>query len=67
MTSKEIGKRIKLARIEQNLTQTQLAKKLNVTQKVVSHFETGRSRLSVARLIQIGGVLKKSVGWFLED
>jgi len=39
--TKKSGKKIKLAHIELDLTQTQLAHKVNIEQTNISRFETG--------------------------
>ena len=40
MDAKKLGKKIKLAHIELDLTQTQLAYKVNIEQTNISRFET---------------------------
>ncbi len=66
MDAKKLGKKIKLARIELDLNQTELAEKINAKQKSISHYETGISMPSIATLVKIAKVLKKPVGYFLE-
>jgi transcriptional regulator with XRE-family HTH domain len=67
MDAKKLGKKIKLARIELDLNQTQLAEKINARQKSISRYETGTSMPSIATLVKIAKVLKKPAGEFLED
>ena len=67
MDAKKLGKKIKLARIELDLNQTQLANKINAKQKSISRYETGASMPSIATLVKIAKVLKKPAGDFLED
>ena len=67
MNRKNLGKKIKLARIELDLNQTQLAKKINAKQKSISRYETGISLPSIETLVKIAKVLKKPAGHFLED
>ena len=67
MDAKKLGKKIKLARVEQDLTQSQLAKKINAKQKSISRYETGATIPSVETLVKIAKVLKKSVGYFLGE
>ena len=67
MDTKKLGKKIKLARVELDLTQTQLAKKINAKQKSISRYETGISFPSIETLIKIAKVLKKPAGYFLDD
>ena len=66
MDAKILGKKIKLARIELDLNQTQLAEKVNAKQKSISHYETGIAMPSIETLLKIAKVLKKSAGYFLE-
>jgi len=60
----EFGKNINLARIELDLTQTQLAEKMNAKQKSISRYETGASLPSIKTLVKIAKVLKKGAGYF---
>jgi len=61
------GKKIKLARIELDLTQTQLAQKINSKQKSISRYETGASLPSIKTLVKIAEILKKPAGYFLDE
>jgi len=67
MDAKKLGKKIKLARIELDLNQTDLAEKIGAGQKSISRYETGLSMPSIETLVKIAKILKKSVGYFLED
>lgn len=67
MDTKKLGKKIKLARVELDLTQTQLAKKINAKQKSISRYETGASLPSIETLVKIAKALKKTAGYFLEE
>ena len=67
MDRKGFGKKIKLARVELDLTQTQLAKKINTKQKNISRYETGASMPSIETLVKIAKVLKKKVGYFFNE
>ncbi|MCK5492503.1 MAG: helix-turn-helix transcriptional regulator [Candidatus Omnitrophica bacterium] len=67
MDAKKLGKKIKLARIELDLNQTQLAKKINAKQKSISRYETGATVPSIETLVKISKVLKKPAGYFLEE
>lgn len=66
MDIKKLGKKIKLARIEADLTQTQLAKKIKANQKSISRYETGASLPSLETLVKIAKTLKKQTGYFLD-
>lgn len=67
MDAKKLGKKIKLARIELDLNQTQLAEKINAKQKSISRYETGASMPSIVTLVKIAKILKKPAGYFLEE
>ncbi|MDD5132044.1 MAG: helix-turn-helix transcriptional regulator [bacterium] len=67
MDAKKLGKKIKLARVELDLTQTQLAQKIKAKQKSISRYETGISVPSIETLVNISKVLKKPAGFFLEE
>lgn len=60
-----IGRRIKTARLEQKLTQEELADKLNVSVAFMSRIERGKSTINLKRLIQISEVLNVSPGYLL--
>ena len=67
MDAKKLGKKIKLARVEMDLTQTELADKINAKQKSISRYETGVSLPSLETLVNIAKVLKKKPGHFLDE
>ncbi|MQY58583.1 MAG: helix-turn-helix domain-containing protein [Clostridia bacterium] len=54
-------------RAELDLTQTQLAEKINAKQKSLSRYETGVSLPSMKSVVKIAKVLKKPAGYFLEE
>jgi DNA-binding XRE family transcriptional regulator len=64
---KKLGKRIKLARIERDLTQAQLAEKINAKQKSISRYETGAAVPSLETFVRITRVLEKPAGFFLDE
>lgn len=65
------GKRVKLARIERDLKQVELAAALSVdegieiTQKGISNIEIGARRVSDIELVALAKVLCVSASWFL--
>ncbi len=67
MDAKKLGKKIKIARIELDLTQTDLAKKIGAKQKSISRYETGLSMPSIETLVKIAKILKRPAGYFLEE
>lgn len=60
-----IGKRIKSARIEQKMTQEQLADKLNFSVAFMSRVERGTASVNLKRLTQIAEILNVSPGYLL--
>jgi DNA-binding XRE family transcriptional regulator len=67
MDAKKLGKKIKLARIELDLNQTQLAQKIKAKQKSISRYETGVTLPAIKTLVKIAKVLKKPVGYFFNE
>ncbi len=67
MDAKKLGKKIKLSRIELDMTQTNLADKIGAKQKSISRYETGLAMPSIETLVKIAKELKKTVGYFLEE
>ena len=55
-----IGRRIREARVEQNLRQEELADKMNISVAYMSRVETGKGHLNLNRLTQIAEILKVS-------
>ena len=67
MDSKKLGKKIKIARIERDLNQTDLAEKIGAKQKSISRYETGLSMPSIETLVKISKALKKEPAYFLQE
>jgi transcriptional regulator with XRE-family HTH domain len=67
MDAKKLGKKIKLARIELDMNQTELADKIKAKQKSISRYETGLSMPSIETLVKIAKALKKEPAYFLEE
>jgi len=67
MDTKKLGKKIRLARVEADLTQTQLAQKIKAKQKSISRYETGASLPTLETLVKIAETLKKPAGYFLDE
>lgn len=61
MNQIKIGKFIAECRKEQNLTQLELAEKLNITDRAVSKWETGRSLPDSSIMLELCGILKITV------
>ncbi|MFA5115704.1 MAG: helix-turn-helix transcriptional regulator [Candidatus Omnitrophota bacterium] len=67
MDAKKLGKKIKLARIELDMNQTELADKIKAKQKSISRYETGLSMPSIETLVKIAKALKREPAYFLEE
>ena len=67
MDAKKLGKKIKIARVELDLTQTGLAKKIKAKQKSISRYENGISLPSLDTLVNIAKILKKPSAYFLDE
>jgi len=65
--AKRLGKKIKIARIEMDLNQSQLAEKVNTQQKSISRYETGATVPSLDALVRLAGILKKPMAYFFEE
>ena len=60
-----IGSRIKQARLAKNMTQEDLADKIDVSVAFLSRVERGNSHINVKRLNQLCGLLDVSEGYLL--
>ncbi len=60
-----IGERLKRARVAKNLTQEQLAEKLDVSVAFLSRVERGSTHLNLTRLSQLCSILGVSEGEIL--
>ena len=61
MNQEKIGKFIAKSRKEQNLTQEELAEKLNITYKAVSKWECGKSLPDASIMLDLCNILKINV------
>ncbi len=57
--------RITSLRKEKGMSQISLALKLNVSQKMISAYETGKSEPSVSTLIHMAGIFNTSVDYII--
>ena len=65
--NKMIGTRVKMLRITKGISQTELAKKIGVTQTHLSNIENGRAGLTIPNLIKLHEALDTSISSFFED
>lgn len=57
----KLAKRLKQLRLENNLTQTELGKKVNVTKVSISGYETGNRKPDIDTLYKLASVFSVSV------
>src|ERR1700704_5159721 len=62
----ELGKRIRLRRVEQKVSQAELGDKLGVSFQQVQKYEKGVNRVGAPRLQQIATALDVSVAFFYD-
>lgn len=67
MSRKTFGDMVRDARMEKNLNQAQLAKKMGVSPAMISHWETGRFQVASAYLDRLSRVLGISVEYEISD
>lgn len=60
-----IGSRIKQARLAKNMTQEELADKIDISVAFLSRVERGNSHINLKRLNQLCGLLDVSEGYLL--
>ena len=65
--NKHLGKKLKLRRLALGLTQTKVAKAINVTFQQIQKYEKGTNGVSSIRLLQLSNFLKVSINYFFED
>lgn len=67
MDAKKLGKKIKMARVELDLNQTELADKIGAKQKSISNYETGTALPSLVTLSKIAKTLKRPASYFMDE
>jgi len=65
--NKHLGNKLKLRRLALGLTQTKVAKAINVTFQQIQKYEKGTNGVSSIRLLQLANYLKVNVNYFFED
>ena len=63
--NKEIGARIKLARINSNLSQDSIAEDLGISVSAYSNMERGAIDITIKRIMQVSEILKLNWIYFL--
>ena len=65
--NKHLGSKLKLRRLALGLTQTKVAKAINVTFQQIQKYEKGTNVVSSIRLLQLSNYLKVPIDYFFED
>ena len=65
--NKHLGSKLKLRRLALGLTQTKVAKAINVTFQQIQKYEKGTNGVSSIRLLQLSNYLKVPINYFFED
>jgi len=65
--NKHLGNKLKIRRLSLGLTQTKVAKAINVTFQQIQKYEKGTNGVSSIRLLQLANYLKVPVNYFFED
>jgi transcriptional regulator with XRE-family HTH domain len=61
-----VGARTREARLELDMSQTDLAVACGITFQQIQKYENGANRVSASRLWQFAAILGKPIGWFFE-
>ena len=64
--NKHLGSKLKLRRLALGLTQTKVAKAINVTFQQIQKYEKGTNGVGSIRLLQLANYLKVPVNYFFE-
>ena len=64
---KKIGQRIKQARMECGMNQSELGELLGCSNNHISHVEIGQTKVSLAMLMKLSVILDKDFNYFLFD
>ncbi len=65
--NQHLGNKLKLRRLALGLTQTKVAKAINVTFQQIQKYEKGTNGVSSIRLLQLSNYLKVPITYFFED
>ena len=64
---REIGERVKQARLARGLSQADLAELLNVSDGYISKVELGKNAMTVTVLVRLSDALEVSTDWLLRN
>lgn len=65
--NKHLGSMLKMRRLALGLTQTKVAKAINVTFQQIQKYEKGINGVSSARLLQLSNYLKVPINYFFDS
>ena len=65
--NKHLGSKLRMRRLALGLTQTKVAKAINVTFQQIQKYEKGTNGVSSIRLLQLSNYLKVPINYFFED
>lgn len=63
----KIGRRIKIARLEKGLNQSDLGAMVGCSNNHMSHVEVGQTKVSLSMLVKLSVILEKDFDYFLLD
>lgn len=63
----KILKKLKISMFENGITQTELAKKLNLTQSAISAWFKGKGTPNLDTLLELSSIFKKPINYFFSD
>jgi transcriptional regulator with XRE-family HTH domain len=64
---REIGRRLRVARIAANIRQYRAANLVGVTYQQMRKYEVGCNRVSAVIVARLAQIYRRPVGWFLEE
>ena len=62
-----VGARVRIRRLELDLTQQELGRKLGITFQQIQKYESGQNRISAGRLKEMSRILKVPITYFFAD
>jgi len=65
--NRHLGAKLRMRRLALGLTQTKVARAINVTFQQIQKYEKGTNGISSLRIMQLGKILKVPVMYFFED
>jgi transcriptional regulator with XRE-family HTH domain len=63
---REMGRRLRLIRIERGMSQTSLGERVGITFQQIQKYENGSNRISAARLKEFSEILSAPLSYFLQ-